>query len=547
MISITPQGQVYLCKTPLENDYNNQLTFTNATSQQTYFTSTIFRSDSDYTYIKKDSAIVVNYPVDEIIGCNYLFYKNTGFTNKIYYCFITNMEYVNENATRIYIETDVWQTFMFDVVKKECFVEREHVNDDTFGNNLVDEGLEIGEYMINNANRVTNKLGIGKFVVVVNKFIDGLGSMPSNTNYGSLFSGLVYIYFRNTSDLRTLISAYDGKGMGESILNIFAVPAGMITEPNPFPTYTIPSWGTGDKTIGCYILPSTDSAYEIETELNITRQNTLDDYTPKNNKLLQYPYNYLYINNNCGDEMIYKWEEFFGTPTFNIDGALCPGCAIKMYPLNYKGYTDIPSPSRPHLNPKEYCFGISGGKYPNCSWTSDAYTNWLTQNAVNLEGREIIGGARIIGSALPLVGGNIDSASESFIEGMTDVFSVIKEKNEKEKFLPNNTKGNVNGGDLAYSTNSINFMYYKMSIKRDAAKRIDDFFSMYGYKVNSLKIPNITGRTNWNYVKTVGCTFEGDIPQTYLNKIKQIFNRGITFWHNPSTFLDYSQSNTIVS
>ena len=42
MISITPQGQVYLCKTPLENDYKNQLTFADATAQQTYFNSKIF-------------------------------------------------------------------------------------------------------------------------------------------------------------------------------------------------------------------------------------------------------------------------------------------------------------------------------------------------------------------------------------------------------------------------------------------------------------------------------------------------------------------------
>jgi hypothetical protein len=70
---------------------------------------------------------------------------------------------------------------------------------------------------------------------------------------------------------------------------------------------------------------------------------------------------------------------------------------------------------------------------------------------------------------------------------------------------------------------------------------------MFGYKVNEVKIPNTEGRTNWNYVKTIDCNFEGDIPQMYLNKIKEIFNNGITLWHNASTFLDYSQSNTIVS
>jgi hypothetical protein len=70
---------------------------------------------------------------------------------------------------------------------------------------------------------------------------------------------------------------------------------------------------------------------------------------------------------------------------------------------------------------------------------------------------------------------------------------------------------------------------------------------MFGYKVNSLKIPNITGRTNWNYVKTVGCYLAGDIPQEDLAELKSMFDKGITFWHNPATFCDYSQSNAIVS
>ena len=77
MISITPEGEIYLCKAPLENDYKNQLTFSNATSQNAYFTSKIFKTLDNYTYIKKDNIIKVGFPIDEIIGCNYLFYRNS--------------------------------------------------------------------------------------------------------------------------------------------------------------------------------------------------------------------------------------------------------------------------------------------------------------------------------------------------------------------------------------------------------------------------------------------------------------------------------------
>ena len=85
-----------------------------------------------------------------------------------------------------------------------------------------------------------------------------------------------------------------------------------------------------------------------------------------------------------------------------------------------------------------------------------------------------------------------------------------------------------------------------MTVKREFAKICDDFLSMFGYKVNEVKIPNITGRRNWNFVKTVGCYIEADIPQDDLQEIKSMFDKGITFWHNATTFMDYSQNNDII-
>ena len=76
---------------------------------------------------------------------------------------------------------------------------------------------------------------------------------------------------------------------------------------------------------------------------------------------------------------------------------------------------------------------------------------------------------------------------------------------------------------------------------------VDDYFNCYGYKVNSLKTPNITGRVYWNYVKTVGCNVTANAPQEDIEEIRALFDRGITIWHNPSYFLDYTQNNMIVT
>lgn len=148
-ITITPATTVNLVKTKLENDYKNQLTFANKAAQSSYFEGLTSVSFTEYTYVKKDSKIRVEANIDDIINYNYLYYENNFPTDKRYYCFITNMEYINENCTDIYIETDVYQTYQFDITFGTCYVEREHTNDDTVGANTIPEGLETGEYIIN--------------------------------------------------------------------------------------------------------------------------------------------------------------------------------------------------------------------------------------------------------------------------------------------------------------------------------------------------------------------------------------------------------------
>jgi len=85
-----------------------------------------------------------------------------------------------------------------------------------------------------------------------------------------------------------------------------------------------------------------------------------------------------------------------------------------------------------------------------------------------------------------------------------------------------------------------------MSVRYEYAKMIDDYFNMYGYKVNRLATPNIHKRAHWDYIKTIDVNIEGNIPENDLAKIRDLFNNGITFWHNASTFLNYSSSNSIL-
>lgn len=143
-------------------------------------------------------------------------------------------------------------------------------------------------------------------------------------------------------------------------------------------------------------------------------------------------------------------------------------------------------------------------------------------------------------------GGGALAGASAVVSGAMSIANTIGQVYQ-HSLQPNSARGNVNGGDINFADDRNSFFFYQMSIKSEYARVIDNYFSMFGYKVNRVKVPNITGRTNWNYVKTIDCNFDGDIPQKDLQIIKSMFNNGVTLWHNPQTIYNYSNSNNIVT
>lgn len=115
-----------------------------------------------------------------------------------------------------------------------------------------------------------------------------------------------------------------------------------------------------------------------------------------------------------------------------------------------------------------------------------------------------------------------------------------------EASLMPNIEAPQNTGDVNYSAKRNTFTFRCMRVKTEYLQTIDDYFSMFGYKINEVKVPNLTGRSNWNYIKTIDCNILANIPQMDLQEIKTLFDNGITLWHTTTNFLDYSQNNNIL-
>lgn len=88
-----------------------------------------------------------------------------------------------------------------------------------------------------------------------------------------------------------------------------------------------------------------------------------------------------------------------------------------------------------------------------------------------------------------------------------------------------------------------------MTIKKENAIAIDRYLSRFGYKVNEVKTPNLNSRTKFNFIKVGGLDelITGDIPASDLEKINEICRKGVTIFHDYSTFGNYTQTNSIRS
>ena len=338
-MTVTPQGQIYLCKCPLNKDNKNQLTFSNLTAQLNYFNSIVYRNygDGAYTYIKKDSSVKIGVNIDDIISCNYLFYKNTGFSSKYYFCFITKMEYINENCTIVYFETDSFQTYQFDISFNKCFVEREHVNNDTIGLHTVPESLEHGEYIHNNFSKFGLQNSVNDLCIIIAstinffKYTDENAKFPVSTVVNGIFSGVTYYVMKDNytdaggntySSAGTFLQSAAYHGQVDAIQGVFLVPKILVD-------YNNISWDSPETGLLYHFykkLPDSYTPYNLGT-FAISKNYAFGSYTPVNNKLLCYPYNFFMVDNNNGRANEYKYEDFStSTCNFDVKAVLCPRC-----------------------------------------------------------------------------------------------------------------------------------------------------------------------------------------------------------------------------
>ena len=583
------ESKILLCKNiKLDKNYNNVLNY----SEQQLLSlcsdsSHLISQKNDYSFIRESkNTISTDFSYDDCLKANYIAFQNKDYSNKWFFAFVEDVQYISDACTQITYSIDFWSTWFNKLTINQCFVKREHTNNDTIGANTIDENLDIGDVVVEGAESFS--WSDRYFVVIESNYIPKDNSHWSNnpvwrTNYdrfsgitciNSIISGqqkiMFYINFDTApaSDFANIIRfIYRALGDGhiEDIQNMYIVPELMVGLVSGLDEHL--AYMSTDDSEPFVFYTSPTSIGENSYDFTRNKQLSFIDFTPKNNKCYCYPYNYLLVTNNCGNQNIYKYENWKNATQFKfeIKTAVVCGGSGKSIPKGYQTPVDTN-----YLNNDE---SLPLGKFPTFSWSGDAYINWLSQNALNVATKVGLTAGSIATAGLtgavaePLALGVLEQAtseeSRAMIQGKQQLSDLQSGASMglgiagqvagligefySAKMLPAIT-GGQNTGDVDFASMFTTFTYKKMRVKTENLKVIDDYFTKYGYKTNRVKTPNISGRQNFNYIE-IGSDSSigyGEIPQIALEVINSVCKRGVTIWHNHNNIGNFSVNNSIV-
>lgn len=544
---------------PLDNTYEHTIVWENLDAdrkkQRDYFLSKVKFGIPANSYQRIDRFwFKVNVNAEYLMDCNYIMFRNTPFNmEKWYYGFITDVEYINNNTSKIRYEIDVMQTWLpgqnRDYQLLPCFVERCHAMSDGLYENLIPESIvnsdeylvdDVVEFDMNDLNVVTlateeydgpTTIGSDDSIIIKQNFKPAQGSLQ----FGAYGKVSVKVWNINTQtggqieELERYLNAYINAGKENCIVSMQVFPAKFrpLTGVPPVPV-------NGEEQ---YTPPA--RAYDV----NLSDPKAGDKlggknskFVPKNMKMYSYPYNLIRVNNECGENHIYKWELFADNRRgdFKIVGSYVWQAGVVVYPKMYKNISKNMDESLTFTN------------FTLCPWSSDAYRAWWAQNSVNVGATTAGGIASLIAA---MVGAGVGGATMNPMLVATGVGGVISAGTKIAQSLHEaNHQSSALHGDAKTSLvlpmiKNIKFVFTKESLRPEILQIYDDYFTRFGYAQKKVMYPPLVARERWTYVQTVGFEFNGNINDTDTKKIKSIFDKGITFWRNPNDVGHYEFDN----
>lgn len=562
---------------PWRNDYKHTRHFTSVSEQNSWFASktpVATMSQANYVRIEGKYSVQVPHHHDTLINVNYMTFQNTQFTGKVFYCFVTKIEYINKSTTRIHFELDLVQTWFPHTSFQPSYVEREHCPQYQSNGlpvvNTIDEGLNYGDMYDTVSVENYEPLEGVYFLVIVCKQVVHNGEQTVAGTIKPMQNGLVqpltfYVHpFISDGDTPTVSINNEVQGLAQTqrVLEHLYQDESMIN--NIVSLYVTKNPGlaiNGDRTTSVNFQGLQVSVVDLgSTEGGATPPKTLyvhtlttygynnsqnynkpkyDGFRPVNeSKLLMYPYALTVIDDFKGNRMEIK-NEYIEHANLQIQpqGSLGVSNKISYQPLFY------------NMSTEHRQAGLEWAMIDNSPNDVPIITDMLSaylqgnRNSLEVQKNSIAfnGAMGVVGSGLGVVSsvmskdigggvnglvGGVSGAGNSILQ----LQGMLAKSKDIDNLPPNLTK---QGSNTYFDFGNMfeGVFIIKKQIKKEYQAMLEDYFKMYGYKVNRIKVPNIRTRQNFNFIKTLDCTLKGSIPQDQLVSLQTIFDNGITLWH----------------
>lgn len=581
---------------PFSNDYKHTRWFDTSAEQTAYFDGKHVvhsMSEANFQRIEGKNFIAVNKSIDELWNTNYLMFQNTEYNSKWFYAFVTKLEYKQKKTTYVHFQIDVFQTWKFKVDFKPSYVIREHCklwNDD--GSpvvNTVDEGLNYGsEYDVVSINNHRAFEEIQFLVIVAKQKMhdvvetgEGETENPSTTQtkieatINGIPQPLAYYVHPFTADGGDIDSNI-------SISNIKTVLKGLYTQDdavNNIVSLFVTDYIGGGVTYVAGSISFDEEIFEHAGVADDTAENFNTVYlkdikqyrakietigtkyegykTVKESKLLMYPYTVLTLDDYKGSRVNYK-NEYINSPDITILTRGSMGTSNKVsYTVNRYNTGKVENTDL--TKRAELESSLISNNPSDVPILNDYLAAYLQGNRNSIQNQKdsimFNGAMNGVGSALSGVGSAINrnpvgvaQAGADAVQGAGNTVLQLQAINAKQQDIANvpPSIGKMGSNTAFEFGNEYRGVFViKKQIKDEYIKKLENFFNMFGYKLNETKVPNFHTRENWNFVHTQDCVVTGDLNNEDLQEYKNIFNNGITLWHTDDIG-NYSLSNGVL-
>ena len=578
MSSIPTTVKLY-SNVPFSSDYQHVYDYVSTSVQEAYFDGLSHTLLENVNYNKAQNTLDVPIDLDTCQGFSYCVYSWTG--SRVYYAFVQHAELINSKVTRLTLETDVWNTYLFDITIHESMVLRSHV--DRYSA-MTSSGYypcqdNISTFYATEASTpiTTKTVGItsghdyGIVVMVLSRNINDVDDKGLFVYMVPVDLTSTMTYLKSTSD-RAFLSI--GQFLNQHFLDIYGLDAESVL------SITLHN-------CSAYTLTQSDTQFSLgggtltqvgSTNFDVYRHNpeyisspsfinAITDVRPVVNTVTNALYSPTF------EPALYRQpfrRRCIVDARGNIILTIPDFVAYSLSNINVKFInmmSDITQYDKLIINNSN---DVNGGSTiispPNIDLISDAWVSYaatqrdtdrqILNNQLNQSNLEsVISTATSTALIGAMMGGAVGAgvgfaagAAGTLLTGIVNNAYAWDNQDLKETQIKNNPSTLLQLGSAGASLAGRDVITYVV-FKADTS--IVNYYSKvyhkYGYKINRFMQPDITSRYRFNYIMTQGATVTGSVNEEVKKAIAGILDSGVTVWHyGHTTMHDYSKDNTEV-